>query len=133
MGTWAVFLLSSIAITLPVIRCCEEKATQTLQHLKPAVLPQWGTGTAGVRCEGCFSGSVLKLVIIGWLAWHQHGNPRAREHGLGGDTKIPTICPLSEMTKLPSSPPGLCHSGILFVRHVRQGQGRVGGASPSTL
>lgn len=107
VGTWARFLLSCCAISLPSFLCCKEKARQTLQHLKPALLPQRETRTAGVRCEGCFPGSVLKLVVIGCLALALHGNPRAREPRPGGDRKIPNICLLSEMTKLPFSSPGL--------------------------
>lgn len=107
VGTWAVFLLSSFAIPLPSIWCCKEKATQALQHLKPALLPSGGPRL--LESDVRASPLALSLSLLLLEAWHSIGmvTPELQNTGYRGDMKIPTICLLSEMTKLPSSSPNL--------------------------
>lgn len=72
-----------------------------------SALPGSSPKAPGKDARAAFSSSELKLAVIGCSGWCLHDNLRARILGQGADGKIPNMRLLSEMTKLPSSPPGL--------------------------
>lgn len=133
VGTWAVFLLSSFAIALPSISCCKEKATQALQHLKPALLPSGGLRL--LESDVRASPLALSLSLLLLDAWHGISmvTPELENTGYRGRYENPHHMPVVRDDKATFVTTKPCHSRMLFVRHFTQGQWRVRGARPSTL
>lgn len=61
-----------------------------------SAFPSRGPGLLESDASAAFSGSELKLVVIGCSGWCLHDNPRARILGQGADGKIPSMFLLSD-------------------------------------